>query len=99
MFIVQIHLLDDGDANVTVRNLSLTSVTTEEEALNALFYGETNRMIAETPMNMASTRSHCVFTIYVTAKVPGQAVFRRCACHLVMYVRCHCDHQGQAAPG
>jgi hypothetical protein len=36
---------------------------TEEEALNLLFLGDTNRAIAETPMNMASSRSHCIFTL------------------------------------
>ena len=49
----------------------------EEEALNLLFVGDTNRMIAETPMNQASTRSHCVFTIHVTAKQPGSATYKR----------------------
>ena len=33
-----------------------------------LFLGDTNRTISETPMNMASSRSHCVFTIYVEAR-------------------------------
>ena len=33
-----------------------------------LFLGDTNRTISETPMNMASSRSHCVFTVYVEAR-------------------------------
>ena len=33
-----------------------------------MFLGDTNRTISETPMNMASSRSHCVFTIYVEAR-------------------------------
>ncbi len=35
----------------------------EEDALRLLFIGNRNRMTAETPMNMASSRSHCVFTL------------------------------------
>ena len=74
---VQVVLMDDGDGGVHLKNLSLTAVTSEEQALNALFLGDTNRMIAETPMNMASTRSHCVFTIYVTSRPAGSAVIRK----------------------
>ena len=32
--------------------------TSEEEALNLLFLGDTNRAISETAMNQASSRSH-----------------------------------------
>jgi kinesin family protein 6/9 len=81
---------------VHLKNLSLVPVSSEEEALNALFLGDTNRMIAETPMNMASTRSHCVFTIHVTAREPGSATLRKAKLHLVdlagsgVYI-CRCD--------
>jgi len=40
-------------------------------------------MIAETPMNQASTRSHCIFTIHVTTKDPTTATIRRSKLHLV----------------
>lgn len=40
----------------------------EEEALNYLFLGDTNRAISETAMNKASSRSHCIFT--VSANLP-----------------------------
>lgn len=33
-----------------------------------LFLGDTNRTISETPMNMASSRSHCIFTMYIEAR-------------------------------
>jgi hypothetical protein len=33
-----------------------------------LFLGDTNRTISETPMNHASSRSHCIFTIHVEAR-------------------------------
>ena len=32
------------------------------------FLGQANRKIAETPMNQRSSRSHAVFTIYLSAK-------------------------------
>ena len=46
-----------------LRNLSVYLAANEEEALNYLFLGDTNRAIAETAMNKASSRSHCIFTV------------------------------------
>ena len=56
---------------------------TEEEALNLLFLGDTNRMIAETPMNLASSRSHCVFTLHLEARRGGGDTVRRSKLNLV----------------
>ncbi len=44
------------------------TANSEEDALNLLFLGDTNRAIAETPMNMASSRSHCLFTIFIEGR-------------------------------
>eukprot|EP00731_Ephydatia_muelleri_P027714 Em0019g587a len=76
-------MFEDGEGNVHLKNLSLHSVNSEEEALNWLFMGDTNRMIAETPMNMASTRSHCIFTIHLSSREPGSDVIRKAKLHLV----------------
>ncbi|XP_075123451.1 kinesin-like protein KIF6 [Leptodactylus fuscus] len=75
--------MEDPDQNIHLKNLSLQPATTEEEALNLLFLGDTNRMIAETPMNQASTRSHCIFTIHISSKEPGSATVRRSKLHMV----------------
>lgn len=40
-------ILEDPDQNIHLKNLSLHQAGTEEEALNLLFLGDTNRMIAE----------------------------------------------------
>lgn len=40
----------------------------EEEALNLLFEGETNRTIAEHRLNKSSTRSHCIYTIHLESR-------------------------------
>ncbi|XP_060045728.1 kinesin-like protein KIF6 [Erinaceus europaeus] len=79
----KVTILEDPDQNIHLKNLSLHQATTEEEALNLLFLGDTNRMIAETPMNQASTRSHCIFTIHLTSKQPGCATVRHAKLHLV----------------
>ncbi|KAL3320682.1 Kinesin- protein 6 [Cichlidogyrus casuarinus] len=47
-------------------NLSSHPANNIEDALNLLFLGDTNRIIAETPMNEASSRSHCIFTLHIT---------------------------------
>ncbi|NXE73088.1 KIF6 protein, partial [Cochlearius cochlearius] len=79
----KVTIMEDTDQNIHLKNLSLQQATNEEEALNLLFLGDTNRMIAETPVNQASTRSHCIFTIHISSKEPGSATIRRSKLHLV----------------
>uniref|UniRef100_A0A8C3LXS5 Kinesin-like protein n=1 Tax=Chrysolophus pictus TaxID=9089 RepID=A0A8C3LXS5_CHRPC len=55
----------DCPQGVYVKGLSIHSVSDEEDALNLLFEGETNRVIAEHSLNKNSSRSHCIFTIYI----------------------------------
>ncbi|KAM6185107.1 kinesin-like protein KIF6 [Rhynchocyon petersi] len=79
----KVTIMEDPDQNIHLKNLSLHQATTEEEALNLLFLGDTNRMISETPMNQASTRSHCIFTVHLSSKEPGSATVRHAKLHLV----------------
>ncbi|XP_051941672.1 kinesin-like protein KIF6 isoform X1 [Hippocampus zosterae] len=79
----KVIIMEDTDQNIHLRNLSLQQSANEEEALNLLFLGDTNRMIAETPMNQASTRSHCIFTVHLCRREPGSATLRRSKLHLV----------------
>ncbi|KAM9467074.1 kinesin-like protein KIF6 [Clarias gariepinus] len=79
----KVTIMEDPDQNIHLKNLSLQTSASEEEALNLLFLGDTNRMIAETPMNQASTRSHCIFTIHLCSREPGSATVRRSKLHLV----------------
>ena len=51
-----------------VKGLTTHIATNEEEALNLLFEGETNRSISEHELNKKSTRSHCIFTIHVESR-------------------------------
>ncbi|XP_072103617.1 kinesin-like protein KIF6 isoform X2 [Mobula birostris] len=81
--LTKVTIMEDSDQHIHLRNLSLHQANNEEESLNLLFLGDTNRMIAETPMNQASTRSHCIFTIHVSSREPGSATIRRSKLHLV----------------
>jgi len=53
---------------VDIKGLTKVTVENEEAALNLLFQGESNRSIAEHEMNKMSSRSHCIFSIYVEAR-------------------------------
>nr|XP_014347634.1 PREDICTED: kinesin-like protein KIF6 [Latimeria chalumnae] len=79
----KVTIMEDPDQNIHLKSLSLQQAANEEEALNLLFLGDTNRMIAETPMNQASTRSHCIFTVHISSREPGSATIRRAKLHLV----------------
>jgi kinesin family protein 6/9 len=59
---------EDEDGQVIVKGLTRRPVDSEEAALNMLFEGETNRSIASHDMNAASTRSHCIFTIWLESR-------------------------------
>lgn len=56
---------DNEHGAVVVKGLTTTIVTTEEEALQCLFRGESNRAVSRHDMNAASSRSHCIFTVAI----------------------------------
>ncbi|XP_069067041.1 kinesin-like protein KIF9 isoform X6 [Pleurodeles waltl] len=60
----QLAIADDS-RGVFVKGLSTHLTRHEEDALNLLFEGETNRIIASHMLNKNSSRSHCIFTIYL----------------------------------
>jgi kinesin family protein 6/9 len=67
----KVTMMEDEDGNFHFKNLSVQAVASEEDALNLLFLGDTNRAIAATEMNQNSTRSHCIFTIMLEKRMPG----------------------------
>ena len=52
----KVTMLEDEHGNFHLKNLTVHPVTTEVEALDLLFYGDTNRAVAETPMNLVRLR-------------------------------------------
>lgn len=63
-----LSIVEDARGNIHVRGLSTNVAGTEEEALHTFFQGDTNRHVAEHALNKGSTRSHCIFTIYVESR-------------------------------
>ncbi|XP_009995101.1 PREDICTED: kinesin-like protein KIF9 [Chaetura pelagica] len=61
----------DCPGGVYVKGLSVHPVSHEEDALSLLFKGETNRVVAEHSLNRNSSRSHCIFTIYLESHFTG----------------------------
>jgi kinesin family protein 6/9 len=59
----KVKMFENADGMFVLKNLSVHRADNEEDALNLLFIGDTNRVVSETPMNDASTRSHCIFII------------------------------------
>lgn len=47
---------------------------TEEDAMNLLFIGDTNRVVCSTSKNDESTRSHCIFIIILETSKPGSDI-------------------------
>lgn len=79
----KVKMMEDENGNFHLRNLSSHRAATEEEALNLLFLGDTNRAISETAMNQASSRSHCLFTVYLEARQVGSDKVLRSKLHMV----------------
>jgi kinesin family member 6/9 len=79
----RVSVREDDAGDFHLQNLSTHRCESEEDALNLLFLGDTNRAITETPMNMASTRSHCIFTMQVERREVGSEIVRRAKVNLV----------------
>ncbi|KAG9391796.1 Kinesin motor domain [Carpediemonas membranifera] len=72
------------DANgVKHADLSRHVVRNKSEALLKLFDGDSNRVVAATAMNDASSRSHCVFTLGIRQKLAGSGAYRVAKLNLV----------------
>ena len=79
----RVSLRENENGEFVMRNLSVHRAETEEDALNLLFIGDTNRVVSETPKNDASTRSHCIFIVMIEAQKYGEDVKTVSKLHLV----------------
>ena len=75
--------LERSNGELVLSGLSIHRVPREEDALNLLFIGDTNRVVCETPMNDASTRSHCIFIISIESNKIGSDIKTVSKVHLV----------------
>ena len=61
-------VVDEKNGTISVKGLTTALAVSEEDALNMLFEGETNRSISDHQLNKNSSRSHCIFTIYLESR-------------------------------
>ncbi|ESO94407.1 hypothetical protein LOTGIDRAFT_227399 [Lottia gigantea] len=61
-------VVTENNDGVFVKGLSCHLAQNEEDALNLLFEGETNRAISSHSLNKQSSRSHCLFTVYLESR-------------------------------
>lgn len=64
----ELTVRDGPNGTVEVKGLTRLVAESEEAALGHLFTGEANRSIAQHQMNTESTRSHCIFTVYLESR-------------------------------
>ena len=74
---------EDANGSIVLSNLSVHRADSEEDALNLLFIGDTNRVVAETPKHDASTRSHCIFIVQIESQKLGSDIKTVSKLHLV----------------
>ncbi|XP_076763159.1 kinesin-like protein KIF6 [Xylocopa sonorina] len=79
----RISTQEDESGKLHLKNLTFHSVTNVEEAFELLLLGDDNRVVAETPMNPQSSRSHCIFTIVISTKQFGVEQYKRAKIHFV----------------
>eukprot|EP00835_Amoeboradix_gromovi_P002145 NODE_115_length_19014_cov_0.489664.p2 type:complete len:630 gc:universal NODE_115_length_19014_cov_0.489664:10587-8698(-) len=79
----RVSIMEDDAGSFHLRNLAIMPCHSVEDAMNLLFLGDTNKMMAETPSNPQSSRSHCVFTIHVTRFEVGSLKVCKSQLHLV----------------
>ena len=70
----KVKMYEVTDDQFVLKNLSVHRAENEEDALNLLFIGDTNRVVSETPKNDASTRSHCIFILQMECQKMGEDV-------------------------
>ncbi|XP_005096040.1 kinesin heavy chain [Aplysia californica] len=79
----KVTVVEGPQGSCILRGLSLHLAANEEIAQMLLLQGQANRKVAETPVNMRSSRSHAVFTVYLQARKHDSDVMVSSKLHLV----------------
>ena len=70
----KLELRQSPEKGIFIKDLKKVSVTSSEEMMKYIKIGNQNRATAETQMNVESSRSHSIFTIYVESLQKKQGV-------------------------
>ena len=66
-----------------LKNLSIHQIFSEQEGIDLLMMGNFIRHVSATPSNLASSRSHCIFTIAIESREHESEIIRTSKLHLV----------------
>ncbi|CAD8104180.1 unnamed protein product [Paramecium sonneborni] len=61
--------LKESQGSVTVKDLTMVTVKTAQDMDKYMTIGQNNRSVGATAMNAQSSRSHCIFTVYVESQI------------------------------
>jgi kinesin family protein 6/9 len=79
----KIVLYEDNYGNIILKNLSMIKVENEQQALDLLMTGNFIRHVSSTSMNLASSRSHAIFTIIIEGRELKSEIMRVSKINLV----------------
>lgn len=61
--------LKESQGSVSVKDLTMVTVKTAQDMDKYMTLGQSNRSVGATAMNAQSSRSHCIFTVYVESQI------------------------------
>lgn len=68
----RVRIRENKMKQLILTNLSIHQIDNFQEGMALLMLGDDNRVVAETPKNDASTRSHCLFMIQIESQKIGE---------------------------
>ena len=68
----RVRIRENQNKQLILTNLSIHEIDNFQEGMALLMLGDENRVVAETPKNDASTRSHCLFMIQIESQKIGE---------------------------
>jgi len=78
-----VSFYEDDEGSVQTKNLTVHSVTDEQQGIDLLMMGNFIKKVSATSLNQSSSRSHCVFTILVEGRCLEDGVEFSAKLHLV----------------
>lgn len=65
----KLDLKEEPNKGVYVKDLNIITIKTTQELDRYMTLGTHNRSVGETAMNKESSRSHCMFTVYIECQI------------------------------
>ena len=79
----RVRIRENKSRQLILTNLSIHEIDNFQEGMALLMLGDDNRVVAETPKNDASTRSHCLFMIQIESQKIGEDMRTLSKLHIV----------------